>query len=258
MPAKDDFDPAQALPRFLVVKAEQDDVPDEAVAPSRASKIRLLIITAAAAGIAVLAIGNPMALVAEVSALLAGHSTPQLVPIQSAADAPALIAVAAADAQDLPQDELQNLPPAASDAPARAEVAAPEPVAREPAEKAESSETLFSQFQAWAAAQDAQKKQSEAEQPVADAPASIVQEVPAAAAKNVRARHRHVQRREREPVRATVRNARAEVRTQNVRRQVPQAQGPRTERPPVQDPRAQDAAVQEGQTGFMGIFGQRN
>jgi len=255
MQAKDDFDPAQALPRFLVVKAEQDDVPDEAIAPSRASKIRVLIITAAAAGIAVLAIGNPMALVAEVSALLAGHSTPQLVPIQSAADAPALIAVAAADAQDLPQDQLQNLPPAASDAPARADVAAPEPVAKEPAEKAESSETLFSQFQAWAAAQDAQK-QNVAEQPVANAPASIMQEVPAPAARNVRARHRHVQRRE--PVRATVRNARAEVRPQYARRQVPQPQGPRTERPPVSDARAQDAAVQEGQTGFLGIFGQRN
>lgn len=254
MPAKDDFDPIQALPRFLVVQAEPDDAPDEAVAPSRAAKIRVLIITAAAAGIAVLAIGNPMVLVAEISALLAGHSTPQLAPIQSAVDAPALLAVAAADAQNLPQGHSKDSPPAINGVPTRAEIAA-EPVAKDHAEASEaSSENLFSQFQAWAAAQDAQK-QSVVEQPVQDAPASIMQDLPPAA-KNLRAPHRHVQRRQ--PVRATVRNARAEIRQQNLRRQIPQAQGPRAERPAVQDPRAQNAAAQDGQTGFMGIFGQRN
>lgn len=250
MPAKDDFDPDQALPRFLAVQAEQGDVPDEAVGPSRASKVRVLIITAAAAGIAVLAIGNPVALVAEVSALLAGNSVLPAAPIQSAADAPALIAAATADAQDLPRE----LPPASNDASARAEIAA-EPVAKDQTEGSEaSSEALFRQFQAWAADQDAQK-QSAAVEPVQDAPPSIMQDLPPAA-KNLRVRARHAQKRQ--PVRATVRNARAEVRTQNVRRQVPQAQGPRAERPSVQDPRAQDAAAQDGQTGFLGIFGQRN
>jgi hypothetical protein len=248
MPVRDDFDPAQPLPRFLVVPAEQDNAPDEAVAPSRASKVRVLIITAAAAGIAVLAIGNPAALVAEVSALLAGNSALPAAPIQSAADAPALVAAAAADAQDLQ--------PAVNDAPARGEAAASEPAAKDEAEKSEpSSETLFRQFQTWAAEQDAQK-QSAAVEPVQDAPASIMQDLPPAA-KNLRVPHRHVQKRQ--PVRPTVRNARAEVRPQNLRRQIPQAQGPRAERPPVQDPRAQDAAAQDGQSGpFLGIFGQRN
>lgn len=244
MPVKDDFDPAQALPRFLVVQAEPDDAPDEAAAPSRASKIRVLIITAAAAGIAVLAIGNPMAFVAEVSALLAGHSTPQLAPIQSAADAPALLAVAAADAQDLRQDS----PPVTNGAPARAEIAA-EPVTQDQPENSEpSSEMLFKQFQAWAADQDAQK-QSAAVEPAQDAPPSIMQDLPPAA-KSLRVPHRHVQKRQ--PVRATVRNARAEVRTQNLRRQqIPQA--------PAQAPAAPNAAVQDGQTApFLGIFGQRN
>lgn len=190
-----------------------------------------------------------MALVAEVSALLAGHSALPSAPIQSAADAPALIAVAAADAQDLPQD----VPPASNTPPARAEIAA-EPTTKDQPEKSEAtSETLFSQFQAWAAAQDAEKR-SEAEQPVQDAPASIMQDLPPAA-KNLRVPYRHVQKRQ--PARAAVRNARAEVRAQNLQRQIPQAA--RAARAPAQDPRAQDAAAQEAQTApFLGIFGQRN
>jgi hypothetical protein len=232
MPVRDDFDPAQPLPRFLVVQAEQDNAPDEAVAPSRASKVRVLIITAAAAGIAVLAIGNPVALVAEVSALLAGNSALPAAPIQSAADA-----------QDLPKDS----PPVINGAPARAEIAA-EPIAKDQTEGSEaSSEALFRQFQAWAADQDAQK-QSAAVEPVQDAPPSIMQDLPPAA-KNLRVPHRHVQKRQ--PVRAAVRNARAEVRAQNLRRQIPQA--------PAQAPAAQNATVQDGQTApFLGIFGQRN
>jgi hypothetical protein len=144
------------------------------------------------------------------------------------------------------------LPPAKSAAPAGTEVA-PEPAVKDQTEKSEaSSETLFSQFQAWAAAQDAQK-QSEAEQPVQDA-AKIMQDEPARVAKRIRGPSRQAQKRQ--PVRAVVRNARAEVRPQNVRRHVPQAQ---TARAPVQDPRAQDAAAQEAQTApFLGIFGQRN
>src|SRR3954465_15846521 len=142
MRVKDDFDPAQPLPRFLVVQAEQDNAPDEAVGPSRASKVRVLIITAAAAGIAVLAIGNPLAIVAEVSTLLAGNSALPSAPIQSAADAPALIAVAAAAAQEFAQDLAQDLPQDSplppNGAPARAEIAA-EPIAKDQTEASEAS-----------------------------------------------------------------------------------------------------------------------
>lgn len=248
MPAKDEFDPDQALPRFLAVQAEQDDVPGEPVGPSRASKVRVLIITAAAAGIAVLAIGNPVALVAEVSALLTGNSVLPAAPIQSAADAPALIAAATADAQDLPRDLPRESPPASNDASARAEIAV-EPIAKDQTEGSEaSSEALFRQFQAWAADQDAQK-QSAAVEPVQDAPPSIMQDLPPAA-KNLRVRARHAQKRA--PVRAAVRNARAEVRAQSLRRQTPP--------PPAQQaPAAPGPATQDGQTApFLGIFGQRN
>src|SRR5215510_10368661 len=104
MPAKDGFDPTHPLPQFLADRAEQaiGNAPDGAVSTSRAVKASILIATATATGIAVLALGNPVGLLAEMSASLVGNSTPQPTPvIQSAVDAPALVATAT-DAQDLP------------------------------------------------------------------------------------------------------------------------------------------------------------
>ena len=253
MPAEDGFDPTHRLPQFLADRAEQGignaPNPKGAVVASRAFKVSILIATATATGIAVLAMGNPVGLLAEMSASLVGNSTPQPTPaIQSAADAPALVA-SAADAQDLP--------PTTNDAPARTEIAASEPAGRDQTENSEPpSETLFRQFQAWAVEQDAQAHDGPV-QPVQDAPAQVVQNVPAPAAQNIRVPYRQVQKRRQ--VRAAVRNARAEVRAQNLRRQAARAQDARAERPPIQDARAQDQSVQNAQgLSFLPIFGQRN
>lgn len=257
MPMKDGFDPAHPLPQFLAAQAEQGiaNAPDGVVTASRAFKAGILIAAAAATGIAVLAVGNPAALFADVSASLVGHSPPQSTPaIQSAADPPAL-ASSAADAQ--------ALPPTANDAPARDEIAVSESAGADQAEKSESaSETLFRQFQAWAAEQDAQPHVEPAP-PVQDTPSQVVQDAPAPAAANVRAPSRPAQKRRQ--VRA-VRDARAEMRMQNLRRQARRPQSARAEhpptqaqRPPVQDARAQDPSVQDAQApSLLTIFGLSN
>src|SRR5262245_29578020 len=253
MPAEDGFDPTHRLPQFLADRAEQGignaPNPKGAVVASRAFKVSILIATATATGIAVLAMGNPVGLLAEMSASLVGNSTPQPTPaIQSAADAPALVATAA---------DTQDLPPTTNEVPVRGEIAASEPAGKDQSEKSEpASETLFRQFQAWAADQDAQAHGGSA-QPVQDAPALVVQNDPAPAAKNIRVPYRQVQKRRQ--ARAAVRNARAEVRAQNLRKQIPRAQDARAERPPTQDARAQDQSVQNAQQpSFLSFFGQRN
>jgi hypothetical protein len=249
MPTKVDFDPTQPLPRFLADQAEPGigNAPDRAVAPSRVFKASILIAAVTATGIGILALGNPAALLAQMSASLVGNSSPQPTPaIQSAADTPAPSNAAVA----------QAVPPATRDAPARDELAAPEPAAKDLTEQSEpSSETLFAQFQAWAAEQDAQTR-SGLVQPVQNPPARVVQNGPAPAAENVRTPYRLVQKRRQ--IRA-VRNARAEVRTQNLRKQVRGTQGARAERPPVQDARAQAPSVQNAEApSFLGILGPRN
>jgi len=248
MPTNVDLDPTHPLPRFLADQAEPgiENAPDRAVAESRVFKTSVLIAAVTAIGLAVLALGNPAALLAEMSASLVGNSSPQPTPaIQSAADTPAPSNAAVA----------QALPPATRDAPARDELAAPEPAAKDLTERSEpSSETLFGQFQAWAAEQDAQTR-SGLVQPVENPPARVVQNGPEPAAENVRT-YRQVQKRRQ--IRA-VRNARAEVRTQNLRKQVRGTQGARAERPTVQDARAQAPSVQNAETtSFPAIFGPRN
>lgn len=251
MPMKAGFDPTHPLPQFLADRAEQDigNGTDGAVPASRAFKASILIATATATGIAVLAMGNPAGLLAEMSASLVGNSTPQPTPaVQSAADAPALVA-SAADAQDLP--------PTTNEVATRTEIAASEPAGKDQTEKSEPpSEALFKQFQAWAAEQDAQAHGGPV-QPVQDAPAQAMQNDPAPTAKNIGVPYRQVQKRRQ--VRAAVRNARAEVRAQNLRKQIPREQGARAERPPVQDARAQDQSAQNAPgLSFLPIFGQRN
>jgi hypothetical protein len=251
MPMKAGFDPTHPLPQFLADRAEQDigNATDGAVPASRAVKASILIATATATGIAVLAMGNPAGLLAEMSASLVGNSTPQPTPaVQSAADAPALVA-SAADAQDLL--------PTTNEVATRSEIAASEPAGKDQTEKSEPpSEALFRQFQAWAAEQDAQAHGGPV-QPVQDAPAQAVQNDPAPTAKNIGVPYRQVQKRRQ--VRAAVRNARAEVRARNLRKQIAREQGARAERPPVQDARAQDQSVQNAPgLSFLPIFGQRN
>jgi hypothetical protein len=253
MPTKDDFDAADALPRFLAARTEQgtENAPDGAVAASPFLKATVAIAAAIAVGIAVLAVGNPMALFAEDQALLVGNSPPPSTPIiQSAVDASAPVpSTPAAEAS----------PPTTGDALTRDDIAASESAGKNSTDISElASEDLFRQFQAWAAEQDAQVR-GEPMQPIQDAPAAeVVQTAPAPAAENVRVPQRFVQKRR--PVRA-VRNARAEMRAQNLRRQARQTQSERAERPPIRDARAQDQPVQAQDASapsFLSIFGPRN
>jgi hypothetical protein len=251
MPTKDGFDPAHPLPPFLADQAEQGignaldgAAPKSRIFTSRIFKASILIAAATAIGIAVLAAGDPVALLAWGSASLIGNSSSQSTPtIQSAADAPALIPSTT---------DAQVLPPTTKDAPTRDEIAASEPAGKDQTENSGlPSETLFRQFQAWAAEQETQAR-GEPVQPVQDAPAQVVQNVPAPAAENIRVRPVQKRRQAR-----AVQNARAEMRTQNVRKQVRRAERARAERPPVQDARAQDTSVQDAQ-GLPFLFGLRN
>jgi hypothetical protein len=216
---------------------------DIAVISSRILKTSLLVVTASA--IAILAMGNPVALFDYVTASLVdispfqydiGRSTPS---IQSTA------------AQDLPP----------TDGPTRDEIAAAikaagqsqaeirQPPADAPSAETSSADASLKQFQAWAAAQDAR---AQAVQPGQDPPAQVqdapaqavetVQDAQEPAAQNQQAvqnapaevppvpKHRHVRR---------AQNARAEIRRdQNARGQV---------RPPPTDPRPPDRPAQNAQ-----------
>jgi hypothetical protein len=175
MATKDGFAPDDAFPIFLSEHAEEPEQPgirkarDGAVISSRILKTGILVVTAAAIDFAILSVGNPVALLANVTASLVdisalqpgtGQSTPT---IQSTAGA-------------------QALPPSARDAPTRDEITA----ALEPADQSQteirqpSAETLLKQFQAWAAEQEtrddvtgalqpADQSQTEIRQPSAEA-----------------------------------------------------------------------------------------
>jgi hypothetical protein len=239
MPTKDGFDPAHPLPRFLADQAEQGigNALDQVAPTSRVFKASILIAAATAIGIAVLAAGDPAALLAWGSATLVGNSSQSTPTIQSAADAPALIPSTT---------DAQVLPPATTDAPTRDEIAASEPAGKDQTENRELPSETLRQFQAWAAEREAQAR-GEPVQPVQDAPAQgvqdvAVQDVPTKnVAEKVRVPNRLAQKRRQ--VRS-VRNARAEMRTQNFRKQVRRGESARAERPPLQHARAQDTSVQ--------------
>src|ERR1700749_486049 len=76
---KDHFDPARPLPRYLAEQAEQGfgNVRDEGVVLARLFKVSLLVAAVAVPGIAVLALGNPLALFTDAPASLAGSSSSQ-------------------------------------------------------------------------------------------------------------------------------------------------------------------------------------
>lgn len=248
MPTKDRFIPAHPLPVFLADQPGQQGIGkarDRAVTSSRALKASILIATATAIGIAVLWLGNPVALFADVTASLVGNSgfrpgTDQSTPaIQLTADT-------------------QALPPAAKDAPTRDEIAASDPPGQDQAGKSEPPpEALFRQFQAWAADQDALARVGPVE-PVQDAPAPVVQNAsppvvqnaPAEVAENARPSLRIMQRPRR--VRP-VHTARAEMRMQNPRKKVQRAQNARVEVLPTQGARPQDARAEAARAQVQSV-----
>jgi len=251
MATKDGFPPDDHFPLFLSEHAGEPEQPgigiawDKAVISSRILKTSILVVTATAIGIAILSVGNPVALLANVTASLVDKSALQPGTDQST---PTIQSIAGT----------QDSPPTAKDAPTRDEIAAAsEPAGQSQTENSEPpSEALFRQFQAWAAEKDAQAQVGPV-QHVQDATAQVVQNAPAQVAENARAplrpmqKHRHVR---------PVHSARAEIRpVHNPRKKVRREQNARVQVPPAQDARAQDQSVQNAQApSFLQTFGSRN
>lgn len=231
MATKDGFQPDRA-PIFLSEHAEDTAQPnigkawDIAIISSLILKTSIVAVTVTAIGIAILSVGNPVALVANVtdgwvdkSALQPG-ADPSTSTVQTIAG-------------------MQDLPTTTTDAPARDEIAAAvEPADRSQAEIGQPlTEELFKQFQAWAAAEET-RAQAEPAQPVQAAPVQVAQDARVQAQPTKR--HRRAR---------SVRNARAEMRTQrNYRARVREEQNARVEVPAVPDARAQEQSLQNAQT----------
>ena len=221
MPTADGFTPDHSLPHFLVKRADEprpQDIgkaSDKAVIGSRILKASIVVMTATAIGIAVLSVGNPVRLFADVTAPLVDTSAlqPRIDPstptIQSTAEA-------------------QALPPIAADTPTRDEFAA----AIEPANKSQTeisqapSEDLFKKFETWAAKENP---------PAQLGPAQLA---PAQAVENARAPV-HYTRKQRKV--RSIRNAQAEIRSaRNPRAKLRREQNARVQVRPVRDARAQN------------------
>jgi hypothetical protein len=250
MATKDGFPPDDHFPLFLSEHAGEPEQPgigiawDKAVISSRILKTSILVVTATAIGIAILSVGNPVALLANVTASLVDKSAPQpgtdqsTPTIQSTADA-------------------QALPPTTEDAPTGDNTAA----AFKTADQSQTEirqpppEALFKQFQAWAAEEDAQA-QVRPVQPVQDAQPQV-QDDQTHVVQNARAqvrsvqKHRHVK---------PVHNARAKIRPEhNARAQMRREQNAGVQARPVQNTQAQVQPVQNAQPpGFLQNLGLMN
>jgi hypothetical protein len=239
-PTKDGFNQDHPLPLFLADEPEQQGIGkawDRAVISSRVLKASILVATATAIGIAILSLGNPGMLFADITASMVDKSalqpgTDQSTPtIQSTADA-------------------QALPPTEENAPSGDEIAAAsEPAGQIQTENSEPpSGALFSKLPTWAAEKDAQAQVG---------PAQSVQDAPGQVAENVRAPLRPMQKhRDVRPVH----NARAEIQpAQNPPKKTRREQNARIQVPPAQDARAQNKSVQKAQApSFLQYFGWRN
>ena len=241
MATTDGFQPDRS-PIFLSEDAEKAEQPDigkalaREVIWSRVLKTSILAVAATAIGIAVLSIGNPVALVANVTDSLVDKSA-----LQPGADPSTSTTQSIAGTQDLP--------PTTTHAPTRDEVAA----AVEPADQSQAetsqllTEALFKQFQAWAAEDDTRAK-AEPAQPAQAAPVRVVQDAPAQV-QPVK-KHRRVR---------SVQNARAEIRPhRNHRARVREEQNAQGDSPAVPDARAQEQSMQNAQTpSFLQSLGLR-
>jgi hypothetical protein len=250
MATKDGFPPDDHFPLFLSEHAGEPEQPgigiawDKAVISSRILKTSILVVTATAIGIAILSVGNPVALLANVTASLVDKSALQPGTDQST---PTIQSIAGT----------QDSPPTAKDAPTRDEIAAaPEPAGQSQTENSEpASEALFRQFQAWAA-EEGTRAQVTPVQPAQDAPAQVVQDAPAPVVENAPAPVRPMQKQRAR----SVQDARAEtLHVQKPRAKARREQNARVQAPPVQDARAQDQSVQNAQApSFLQTFGWRN
>jgi len=267
MPTKDGLTNDHPLPLFLAEHAEEPEqwdigkAWDRAVIPSRILKTSILVVTATAIGVAVISVGNPVVLLANVTASLfdtsalqpdTGQSMPTIQPTAGTQD---LLPTARDEPPIDPGANPESTPPSdgkttATDTPTRNEIAvAFEPADPSQAEAAQpSADDLFKQYQAWAAEQD-QRAQARSVQPAQETPAQVVQD----ARRRVRPMQVHRQVRH-------VQNARAEIGpVQNPRKKVRREQNARVQLPPEQDARAQGQSVQNAQApSFLQSLGLRN
>jgi len=215
MATKDDFPLDDPLPLFLSNHAEE---PEQQPGIGKAWDRAVLVVTAAAIVFAALFVGNPLAIFANSTASLVATSalqdgTTQSMPvIQSTADAQA------PTAREVPTDD---------------EIAA----AFKTAYQSQATEALFTQFQAWAAREDA-RAQVRPVQPVQDAQAQVVQSA-RAQVRSVQ-KHRHIRHAREE------KNARAKD-TKNARAHVRREQNARAQDRPVQNAQAQVGPEQNAQ-----------
>jgi hypothetical protein len=271
MPTKDGFAQDYPLPLFLSEHAEQPGRPGigkargRAVISSRILKTGIVVVTAAAIDFAILSIGNPVALFASVTASLVDASALQPGTGQSA---PTIQSTAG----------LQDLTPAAQQAPTRDEIAAAlkaahlsqtetgQPsaeaslkefqtwaVAEETGDKITApADALLKQFQSWAAEEEARTQVG----PVP--PAEPVQDAPAQAVQNDRAQDQNMD--QPMPKHRQVRPARAEIRpVHNPRAKVRREQNARLQARPAQDARAQDGSGLNAQApSLLQSLGLRN
>jgi hypothetical protein len=229
MATADGFQPDRS-PIFLSEDAEKTE-PDigkalaREVISSRILKTSLLAVAATAIGIAVLSIGNPVALVANVADSWVDKSA-----LQPGADpsTPTIQSIAGT----------QDLPPTTTEAPTRDEVAAASvPADQNQAEIGQPTvEALLKEFEAWAAKQDSRAEAVPVE-PAQAAPVQVAQAAP------VQAQPTKKHRRAR-----SVHNARAEIRPQRIHRVRTREASAPVPIAPVPDARAPEQPVQNAQT----------
>ena len=218
MPANDDFTPDHPLPLFLSHYADRPE--ERGSSPILKASVLLIAATAIGGAIAIW-LGNPVKVLADVTASLTKISG--LRP-----------------GTDLPSPKVQSPPEAQASPPTARGVASAneipatfDPPDRNQNETAEApSGALLKQFQAWSAEQDA-RAHVEPEQPAQDARAQALQDAPAPA------RHRKVR---------TVQNVRADNRPlRDPHARVRRDQHARAQVRPAQDARAQDQSEQSSQ-----------
>lgn len=247
MPTHDRFNPDQPLPIFLADEPAQQSIGKNRNRTAFSSSVLgagLWIVAATALVAALLSAEIPARVFARLTASISDvtASLASKPSLQPGADQPTSGTQDAVAVENTA--EVRTLPPTASGAPSREEVAA----APEPADQAQTAESesangsLFSQFEAWAAEREAKARLQPA-QPVQETPASVqetparaVQDTPTEVAKDKAASQRSLHRRRH--VRAN-REARAEMRSAHDRHRVRRAQNPGVAEAP-RDIRAQE------------------
>ncbi len=230
---------------------------DLATISSRILKTSILAVAVTAIGIAVLSVGNPVMLVANVTdwwvdkPALQPEADPATSTTQTIAgtqdspttttDAPPSVEIAAAVEPAEPSQAETAGQRQAESGQRQAENSQPITADNQPV-----TEELFKQFRAWAAEEETRKQAG----PAPAAPVRVAQDGPAQARPAKKPRRVH-----------SVQNARAEIRPQRHHRARvrEQQQDAREQVPPVADPRAQDPSLQNAQTpSFLQSLGFRN